>query len=120
MNPREIDVLVAEHVLGIKAQMAVDNSGWMYWEKLDNAWEGQWSRLPHYSTDISAAWKVVEKMLESNGVYDFGCCNRYGETFSSWFYPNADESYTCSFDKTAPMAICLAALAARGVKYDKE
>ena len=61
---------------------------------------------PHYSADIAAAWRVVDKMREHG--YWFGFDN-VDDVASAWFeqrelaYGNA---------ATAPHAICLAALAA--------
>lgn len=66
--------------------------------------------IPHYSTDIAAAWQVVEKMRERglnvSITADYGwrapweCC---------MYLPGAREQWPCADADTAPMAICLAA-----------
>lgn len=62
--------------------------------------------LPYYSTDISAAWKVIEKLTEDGDaftlLYDHG-----------WF-ANKDGVYEVC-ETTAPHAICIAALAAKEI-----
>lgn len=102
MTDRELDALVAEKVMGKK-------------------WSGaRWGRgaLPHYSTDIAAAWQVVEK-LQADG-------------FALLLDGNLHEQWTAAFTKgepdgtgnefrtasTAPMAISLAALATVGVSVE--
>lgn len=97
MKPgRELDMLVAEKVMSLKPL----------------------GRVPHYSTDISAAWEVVEKINSSknkwtlnslrcdpnDGKWQFGDIDRDG---SIW----PDDKYD-----SAPLAICLAALKAVGVE----
>lgn len=76
-----------------------------YWP----GWEIDACRLPAYSTDIAAAWKVVEKLKQP------------GRPFRMWTSLN-DEFYEATFNgglttstrMTAPMAICCAALQAVG------
>ncbi len=71
--------------------------------------------IPPYSTDINAAWKVVEKLRE-DGLY----LTMNADAFSAG-YPqfNPGSGWWCSFKysalaETAPLAICRAALLARG------
>src|SRR3990167_1498198 len=121
MEPgREMDALIAEKVMG--------------WEKAVNSWGNgadigwnlpsllphdperrTWSRDPlPYSTDISAAWQVVEKTRV--GVRPYG---------AGWIAESEDagrmygNSYQAIAD-TAPYAICLAALKAVGVDFKLE
>jgi len=80
--------------------------------------------LPHYSTDISAAWLVVEKMKENDFwvMVAYPDINDDLETISKWwckFYPATEELYEevgaaefIGIDETAPRAICRAALLA--------
>ena len=84
-------------------------------EVMDHGFE---SYIPHYSTDISAAWEVVEKLMEkkfSDGRPEQQLClNGHGAPkWQAWFHPNTE---TLSFGDTAPHAICLSALKAVG--YD--
>lgn len=75
---------------------------------------GSCKHYPRYSTDIAAAWMVVEKMEESGFgitlhevIPDSDAC-----VFLCNFGLNPDDE---SCELTAPMAICLAALKAVGV-----
>jgi hypothetical protein len=99
MTPRQRDALVAEKVMG--------------WAKIEysDGTVGFWWKVPHYTTDIAAAWAVVEKMRECGINYSV---HNYGD------------GHECVFDKemvvfervsssSAPEAICLAALRALGV-----
>lgn len=64
--------------------------------------------VPHYSTDIAAAWKVVDKMLNEGHDFtlDSGRNRDSGEIFHSCRINDVDLTYS----NTAPLAICLAAL----------
>jgi len=68
--------------------------------------------MPHYSSDIAAAWMVVEKLIEL-GFYP-----------AIWIKPGVvqvyDKDERCIVEEKAavPMAICLAALKAVGVEVD--
>ncbi len=86
---RKIDALVAEHVMGLdpnRAEFALDE----------------------YSTDIAAAWEVVEKMSVPLEIIR----HRDGK---QWGVLDARFRNTTWAD-TAPLAICLAALKAKGVE----
>ena len=78
--------------------------------------------LPHYSTDIAAAWQVVEKM-ETEGwdvvVYHGGegsTCDMSERSDDDDLggYVYTQEVGDCGI--SAPHAICLAALRAKGVE----
>lgn len=141
MTNREIDALVAEKVMGYRFVQNRSHSGIRQVEAIlptrlnepiltnavpvdHSAWDGAWQigSVPAYSTDIAAAWTVVEKMRE-RGLW---------AKITSPFSPE-DMTYWCGFTPmnmtgwngvpdfkakadNAPMAICLAALAAVGVK----
>lgn len=100
---RELDALVAEKVMGWAPRDAGAGDRLIY--------VGAWAHcesLPHYSTDIAAAWQVVEK-LAADGLYvHVGYC--LGRTEASVNSPLdiIDNAYA----PTAPLAICLAALKA--------
>jgi hypothetical protein len=104
MKPgRELDALVAEKVTGWPAARdakAISETG--YWTAGDERFI---HGLPAYSTEIAAAWQVVEKLIATGDWCDFEldyeptllwCCG--GKTYAP----------------TAPHAICLAALKAAG------
>ena len=100
MNNREIDALVAEHVMGMERW---DSSG-MYSEIVPI--------LPHYSSNISDAWQVVEK-IEGQILID----RTLGGRWVCEILVNQRTSHMAEAD-TAEMAICLAALKAKGVDID--
>ena len=94
---RELDALVMESVFGIKR-----NDGTEQYVIGHN--------LPHFSTDISAAWEVVEKMIELKMFINIG----HGgilwriNVSSRKMYERLE--YTGITAMTAPLAICRAAL----------
>lgn len=78
---------------------------------------------PPYSTDIAAAWQVVEKMLAQHWSYavenvegDEQGRAHTGGKHSAWFAQydrvNEDTKSYLVIEATAPLAICLAALSA--------
>lgn len=117
---REMDALVAEKVMQIAVfvdyatirgqQMAI--SWWDAPKEDENA-----KPIPDYSTDIAAAWQVVEaprlaELLEYVEVsvvryHDRYECHIEDDTAARLYIAEAD---------TAPHAICLAALKAVGVE----
>lgn len=144
MSPRERDALVAEKVMGWKRYAAVSrgNRVVVIAEKLGDCWHihsrsqrdpGTWEatddpltetwNLKRYTTSISAAWEVVEKMREEGLLFEIG--SRVSE---GWYAmtmhadyrscPECDGPYDLPYwhAPTAPEAICLAALRAKGVE----
>jgi hypothetical protein len=70
--------------------------------------EGTFQEIPHYSTDIAAAWEVVEKMRINDWEFYLEWENQPWALF---------ENDKCMLDKcaeaiTVPLAICRAALLA--------
>jgi hypothetical protein len=90
----ELDALVAEKVMGLPEEI---------WQDRD-----QMTSFP-YSTDIAAAWAVVEKV----------------GNFTIWQYEGEWQCFlgggikNKSYAATAPLAICLAALKATGVDVEQ-
>ncbi len=116
-----MDALVARKVMGLDP-LTVDGDMQVFtWRReflmagdrfvvTDNGSES----LPHYSTDIAAAWQVVEKMAEGGLRLSL---DRFGG--DPWWAEFADEGWeqgAQATSATAPMAICLAALKAKGVE----
>jgi len=124
---RELDALVAEKVMG---------ADWMR-EHYPAMMRVGGARLAPFSTDIAAAWRVVEALREKGGC--FACFeNRYGDSYSggewsAYFGVNAEGAMAGAWAgdtecmlywdnpvpghvaaKTLPLAICLAALEAVG------
>jgi hypothetical protein len=107
---RELDAVVAEKVMRLYDVHKAGNGEWVYRDE-----KGFLTKLPHYSTDIAAAWQVVEKMrmmwgevaLRTDGYrWEFDGY-RWGFGWEGdegiWGHATAD---------TAPEAICFAALEA--------
>lgn len=103
---RELDVLIAEKIMGWPAD--------------------DWRRIPSYSTSISDAWLVVEKMTE-RAFTGFAITVSRSEHFvgaTAVFMPvtragsetelRYGEQPVQARADTAPLAICKAALAAAG------
>lgn len=127
MSERKIDALVAEKVFGCRTdwdcgfcvdgidhEIHGDKRPWCNCEKEKHYSNSEGLDTLFYSSDISAAWAVVEKMRESefsifgisiDGTDEYSC--GFGKT-----WPCQSEG----FSKSAPMAICLAALKAVGVE----
>jgi hypothetical protein len=125
---RELDALVAEKVMGLRRVTEyseefayphypgdfVNSDGHRVFSSFDEPTH----QLPKYSSDISAAWEVVEKFIKFNPFWE--------ENDSLWFdlsptkppgwYCNFGDSSTSVYADTAPLAICLAALKAVGVE----
>lgn len=122
MTPREIDSLIATKVMGwkiltckgIKIIAPPDYDG------PDMMINADIKVIPSYSTDISAAWQVVEKMQE------YGYILMLDATTTSEYYISfvglKDGSHISFFGNanTAPMAICRAALKCVGVEVGDE
>lgn len=103
----ELDLMVAEKVMGWKRSF---DDGW---NTPAEGWVGFVGA--RFSTDISAAWKVVEKMLE-NHRYGMQLFNVGTKAWSCKFFSGGKEWWNCDdgmcYDHSAAHAICLAALRA--------
>lgn len=107
---RRIDALIHQHVFGMGKHYVYLNTPIGY--------EGNGKPVPHYSTDIKTAFEVAEKLK----LYDI--------TSRTYDTPKKHRSYACIFyekgegimayAKTLPMAICLAALRAKGIEVKNE
>jgi hypothetical protein len=116
-NNTDLDKQVAEEVMGWETQYCP------YWEReywckrVPNAkdlhresWVAKYPRKEwHPSTDIKAAWEVVEKLREWKNFVEVGC---YDETYVV-YVGLSDKGYDVTGEaETAPLAICKAALRA--------
>jgi hypothetical protein len=116
MTPgRELDAVIAEKVMGwtrlshpYGEQTHKTLDGRTILADFLSAPDGM--KLPHYSTDISAAWEVVEKLRELGWYLAIHSDPKRGY-FAT--IPRADGIQIES--ETAPHAICLAALKAKEV-----
>lgn len=113
MNPsRELDALVAEKVMGWKWE---DDRLTIEGHYKDENGEYHSSFFP--STDIAAAWEVVEKfdryeIVKTELPLPTGEVWKPHVVLSHW----KKDSFGTAFGDTVPHAICLAALKAIGVE----
>lgn len=100
MTDREIDAKVAMHIFGTPR-------GKIFYMAEGREWIT--TRLPHYSTDISAAWKIIERL-------QLAILPQHTAGYRVDSRTNTQLPYVEAWADTAPMAICLAALKAVGVE----
>ncbi len=109
---REIDALVARHVMGWTYKTFPDGAcplvkHWYCGE--------QYVLMKSFSTSISDAWQVVEKLVIEGKVFIVkGDGLRAGDYALKWTVLCDNQPRTDA--DTAPLAICLAALKAVGVE----
>lgn len=126
MNPsRELDALIAEKVMGCKVKPGeIDiKCGCEITKHNDYDYEGA-AHTPNFSTDIGAAWQVVEKLNQrdpsiSTGEFELKFWgDKWDAKCSDSIRVYDDESGIPSYKvkefvgtaDTAPHAVCLAAL----------
>lgn len=99
---RELDSLVAEKVMGLKIYSRIGHN---YLGK-----DGFYKIIREYSTDISAAWEVVEKLINDAGI-DISIIFDISREYKVKITDDGviKSKIQC---KTAPEAICKAALLA--------
>lgn len=110
MKPsRELDALIAEKVIGTRP-FESEHDGWL-------EYASGVRRMANYSTDISAAWEVVEKFDGYTVTKDknyFDNSIQYGSRIE-----HKDRYYCCEMEgESAPHAICLAALKSVGHEFN--
>lgn len=103
---REMDELIAVRVMGL-----VTASPAPYWTYSRN---GIQEPIPAYSTDIAAAWEVVEKMTPGPGFY---VTRAGGHGFWKAIFED-DDNEGKAYSLTAPLAICRAALRFKAHIFD--
>jgi hypothetical protein len=110
---REIDLLVAERVMGWERR---EHTG-LWTHNPTRQWSVAPSFVPHYSTSIKAGWQVVEALgllVSPTLVGGWGAGVFKGR--QGMAVPDGGMRYcepgTWAEADTAPLAICLAALAA--------
>lgn len=107
---RELDALIGRELFGTNYEFVYDD--YMIPDPDDPI---AYDVCPHYSTDIAAAWQVIEKLftliqnqdihiehlaVEGEGYWGVSTCYELGE-WKDWVRA-----------ETAPLAICIAALKA--------
>jgi hypothetical protein len=102
LEGRKLDEQIAKQIF----DLIVDNALWFTFERVDS----DFRPLKAYSSDISAAWEVVEKILSKGLSIKLEC---EGEDYAFWIIDGGKKIY--EYGKTAPEAICKAALIATEV-----
>lgn len=121
---RELDALVAEKVMGKKTRRL---SGNLYCWEYDGDYKnlhGLAQPIPAYSTDLSAAWEVVEKLCNWDVDDNMLVLQGQGPDLEKKRSPDGEAPQWWEAEiagtwgkvmveaETAPLAICLAALKA--------
>jgi hypothetical protein len=131
MSSRERDALVAEKVMGLEVKRGRELKGTDLPEWLDEPFTPgkdnlygtpyqQWWKIPAYSTDIAAAWLVVEKLdLFRKLGNDY--CAALLTKHEKWEIMvltgmAINDNETIAEADTVPEVICIAALKACGVE----
>lgn len=113
---RKIDCAIAEKVMGLRVYEEA--------EYLDESWDDNLAmtddkptdygvmiaRIPNYSTDIAAAWTVMERLCELGFIYAISPHTVSLKQFGT------DDGWEKTEGVDVPHAICLAALKDVGVE----
>ncbi len=126
MTDRELDARVAEKIMELKPALVEDDMtvftrGREWLLRGDWYYEGDGfvDEVPYYSTDIAAAWKVIER-LQQRGIW---LCSLEGKwknlyrVILEWRREGLQHAQV--MESSAPLAICLAALEAVGRQGEK-
>lgn len=109
---RGVDVLIAENVMEWKKVPSTDDpAGWCWLAPHGSTRASTTESIPRFTTDISAAWDVVEKLKE-NGVYVILCVLENDYQCELDKIKVNERAYDSAIAETAPLAICRAALLA--------
>ena len=130
---RELDALVAEKVMEQSVTWfgLGEDKSLMFSDTIDRNEERRrrgemlWGYpgggdVPEYSTNMTAAWEVVDRMRADAWFVDLEDSSSL--TYGPWWCQFARSRYTAkgeSTGQTAPHAICLAALKALGVEVEE-
>ncbi len=120
---RDLDALVAEKVMGfpsfaeqvvskLSTHIRFNHEACVICGRQDDTREC----LPKYSTEIAAAWEVVEKLREKDFLVSIRTL-KSGKIRCLVFSPDSENGPGVrAISDTAPHAVCLAALKACGVE----
>lgn len=122
---RELDALVAEKVMGMGNQMTVARQPDGSFVPTGEVWYD----CPEFSTDMEVAWWIVERMtdhlrvdwctFEMRKITDWEDPTWGYDVFFGRQYDSTRQPDRVAWARTAPEAICLAALKAVGVDAPK-
>lgn len=119
----EMDAMIAEKVMGLTSTGEKSNYGerfktkWPQGDIIHLSMDYAESLVPRYSTDIAAAWVILEEFWypsvsfnQKNGKWK---CSLSAKAVLNMKTGLVDKSVHWAYDYSAPMAICRAALAAK-------
>lgn len=112
---RELDALVAEKVMGHKVKWGRSRFYPLDYDTPFFDEQPLKRSIPNYSTDIAAAWEVVEKLKEQTAPerdIEIGCYSFYRVSIVD---AATEAEIAVMENDSAPLAICLAALKALAV-----
>ena len=114
---RDLDAVVAEE-MGISSFTTHDFFGNPHLSYFDDAPDGERSlyNVPHYSTEISAAWPLVEEMVSAG--CEVNIFNKPDGTVEIEVMEGEDSVVWTQVQNTAPEAICKAYLLWRESEND--
>lgn len=125
---RDLDALIAEKAMGWTKRVSADHTqssirafrsfGVIY------AWRDKNRRemgldVPLYSTDIAAAWEVVEHLRSQGIAVTISTMGPRVNTSAHITYADGRRSERLHWGNSGPHAICLAALEAVGVEVEE-
>lgn len=106
----EMDALIAENVFG---RLVTWNRAFQYTtdeERKEDPYIHAFLTIPEYSTNLTAAWKIVEELQSRHFYVDIRTCSDFYEV---WITKHESGDTTSTFaHPRLPFAICKAALAA--------
>ena len=127
MNNREVDRLIAKHIFEnpyadheyVHNGQYETRDGTMSYFCITCGEPGGYHRMLAYSTDIAAAWTVVEKLRQTG--YSITITGQGGAFYTIYIdkWTVLDTSVIRLDHTRAPMAICLAALRVVGVDVEE-
>lgn len=103
---RELDALIAEKIFGLILKDRFTGEEKPITSGMALRHMEKWHNIPYYSTDIAAAWTVVEKIKSKDRAIFFELVNSVNYKWECQIGGGNAEA------DTAPHAICLAALKA--------
>ena len=119
---RDLDARVHQEVMGLECLWGGFGYPGPNWIQSDTFSERRWSFIPEYSTDMAAAWSVVEKLTDGEYV-KVRCEQSHYHGDYCWVTatnePDAGDLVkrdSAEWGESMPIAICLAALKAVEVK----
>lgn len=118
LSARERDALVAEFVMEHEKVIGHESihGGWV--RRASGKPFINMEKCPTYTTDISVAWEVIEKM-RSHYQITISTVERPTDKYACGLRYRMDDETEYTYAPTFPEAICIAALHACGVEVEQ-